>query len=191
MRGQLAGWPRAQAVGPRGRPKPLLVWVTGNRSRGDDALGPMLADALRRGGAARGRPVEILEAMQLQPEDVLRLAGRRAVLLVDAARTPARAGVRLTRLASQAAPMVYSHALSPPAFWALATRWAQSQGARLPPAWMLSVQGLDFSLGEGLSSTGQRHLLRAQRMARAWCAQPPARPGFNPRRAGWSGQTAS
>ena len=68
---------------------PLLVLAVGNPSRGDDALGPRLLDALHAAGADLDGQVELLGDFQLQIEHVLDLRGRRAVLFVDAAR-PAR-----------------------------------------------------------------------------------------------------
>ena len=64
---------------------PLLVIAVGNRSRGDDALGPALLDGLRD-DAAIG--VDLLEEFQLQVEHALDLVGRRGVLFVDASRAP-------------------------------------------------------------------------------------------------------
>lgn len=67
---------------------PLLVLGWGNPSRGDDALGPMLVDALvaYAGRALPAGTVDCLSDYQLQIEHALDLVGRERVLFVDAAR---------------------------------------------------------------------------------------------------------
>ena len=62
---------------------PTLVFGWGNRSRGDDALGPLFVERLL---ATRPAGVEGLEDYQLQVEHALDLVGRRRVLFVDASR---------------------------------------------------------------------------------------------------------
>ena len=64
----------------------------GNRSRGDDALGPLCVERLRDAMAQR-EDIEFLDDYQLMVEHVLDLHGRTRVLLVDAslaARRPSR-----------------------------------------------------------------------------------------------------
>ena len=63
-----------------------MVFGIGNRSRGDDAAGPLLVEGLagwlEREGL--GAQVDCLEEYQLQPEHALDLLGRRLALFVDA-----------------------------------------------------------------------------------------------------------
>ncbi|WP_127998036.1 hydrogenase maturation protease [Piscinibacter defluvii] len=141
---------------------PLLVIAVGNRSRGDDALGPLLLDALRA-GAPDG--VELLEEFQLQVEHALDLVGRRAVLFVDASRAPVPGGAQLAALAPQHGHPPASHALAPAAVLGV---FEQVQGQRPPPAWLLAVQGEAFGLGEGLGDAARQHLARAIELTRAW-----------------------
>ena len=66
---------------PSGPVAPTLVIAVGNPERGDDALGPLLAERL----AALGMPgVEVLTDFQLQIEHTVDLARRAEVILVDA-----------------------------------------------------------------------------------------------------------
>jgi len=88
-----ADLPAPDTNGARAPVAPLLVLAVGNPSRGDDALGPRLLDALHAAGADLDGQVELLGDFQLQIEHVLDLRGRRAVLFVDAAR-PARPDAR-------------------------------------------------------------------------------------------------
>jgi hydrogenase maturation protease len=92
---------------------PVLVLGWGNRSRGDDALGPLCVERL--GAAWPGRAqLELLDDYQLMVEHALDLAGRRHVLFVDAslqAPAPFEAGpVQAARDASHS-----THAMSPQA----------------------------------------------------------------------------
>lgn len=147
---------------------PVLVIAVGNRSRGDDALGPMLLDALRASGAnQRVERVEWVEEFQLQVEHALDLVGRAAVLFVDASRAPVDGGVALTPLMPQTGHPPASHALAPPAVLGV---YEQVQRCPAPPAWLLAVQGEAFGLGDGLSEAARRRLDRALELATAWVA---------------------
>ena len=143
---------------------PLLILAVGNPSRGDDALGPLLIDQLQ--GQA-GDAVELLGDFQLQIEHALDLQGRRAVLFVDAA-WPGHAPqpVRLDRIEPETAPMLLTHALRPQSLLGL----ARQLHGQVPPAWLLSITGVAFSLGEGLSAPALAHLQAAHREALGWIA---------------------
>lgn len=157
---------------------PLLVIAVGNRSRGDDALGPLLLEALRDEPGKVGDEVELLEEFQLQVEHALDLVGRAAVLFVDASRAPVEDGAALVPLAPQHGHPPASHALAPAAVLRV---FAQVQGEAPPPAWLLAIQGEAFGLGEGLSAAAARHLSRAVGLARHWLAD---RTGSSPPAAG-------
>jgi len=152
-----------------GRVSPLLVIAVGNPSRGDDALGPALLEALRDAGVEAGGDVELLTDFQLQIEHALDLQGRRAVLFADAARPGAVAapgGVALSRLVPAAALPALSHALAPAAVLLVAAQ----MGAPVPPAWQLAIEGEAFGLGEAMSAPAQARLAVALVEARAWMA---------------------
>jgi hydrogenase maturation protease len=145
---------------------PLLVVAIGNASRGDDALGPQIAARLRdEGWFAEGGETELLEAYQLQVEDVLALRQRRAVLFIDAARPGAGLGVTLRPLAPAAGPTAFTHALPPQALLALMPRVSASAS---PPAWLLAIEGEAFELGAPLSAAAGARLAQALPLARDW-----------------------
>lgn len=150
----------------------LLVLAVGNPSRGDDALGPALLDALQAQGADAAGDVELLTDFQLQVEHALDLQGRRAVLFVDAARPgavaaeAAEAGIALSALAPALALPALSHALSASAVLHV----ARSLGGPLPPAWQLAIEGAAFGLGEPISIAAQARLAPALALALAWIA---------------------
>ena len=132
-------------------PDPVLVIAVGNPSRGDDALGPRLAERLV---AAALPDVEVLCDFQLQVEHALDLEGRVRVVFVDAgAGTPAPYGLR--RVVADEAWRHTSHSLSPEAV--LAT-WARLRVDPPPPCWVLCVRGERFGLGESLSVAAQGYL---------------------------------
>lgn len=150
------------------RVAPLLVLAIGNPSRGDDALGPALVDALRAAGVDRGGEVELMVDFQLQVEHALDLQGRRAVLFVDAARpgTVGAGGVTLVPLAAAESLPALSHALAPSAV----LRVAVQLGSPPPPAWQLAIEGERFDLGEGLGDAARSRLARALALAQGWIA---------------------
>lgn len=122
----------------------VLVLAWGNRSRGDDALGPVVLDRL----AATDRPgVTLVEDYQLQLEHALDLAAADLVLFVDAGHgTPAPfAFAEVAADDDPASP--FSHALSPAAVLGVCRR----VGATPPAAFVLAVRGEDFGLGTPLS----------------------------------------
>jgi hydrogenase maturation protease len=146
---------------------PLLVVAIGNASRGDDALGPVLAARLRDEGwfDDSGQGAELLEAYQLQVEDALSLLQRRAVLFIDAARAGVERGVTLRPIEPAAAPTAFTHALAPQALLALVPRVSTSPP---PPAWLLAVQGEAFELGAPLSAAAGARLAKAMTLATQW-----------------------
>lgn len=128
---------------------PVLVLAVGNPSRGDDAIGPLLAERLEAAVAtgAVGPQVEVSCDAQLMVEHALDVVGRRAVIFVDAAADgPGRvAWRRVTQARSGLA--VTSHSCSP----AQLLRLVQGTLCEAPPpAWLLSVGGNDFELGAPL-----------------------------------------
>lgn len=145
--------------------KPLLVLAWGNRSRGDDALGPLFLDALRAAlSVAQAARVELLEEHQLQPETALDLLGRERVLLADAdpaAPVPHRFGtVQPHRDAS-----LNSHALSPAALLAVARDLDAGSAA---PVTLLGLHGQRFGLGLPLSDAARAALPASVAWALDW-----------------------
>jgi hydrogenase maturation protease len=133
------------------RRAPVLVLAVGNPSRGDDALGPLLAELLE---AAALPGVEVITEFQLQVENALDLEGRERVIFVDAG--VGTGGPFELREAGPAADFLHtSHALSPEAV--LAT-YVRVRGEAPPPSAILCVRGESFELGKGLSETASKNL---------------------------------
>ena len=144
---------------------PTLVLAWGNPSRGDDALGPLFADAI---DALALPGVECLCDFQLQVEHALDLRGRARVLFVDAARDdalPVHAPFVLSALAAARDASFTSHALSPAA---LLQVYRDTEHAAPPPCWLLGIRGHAWALGAPPSAAALRHLRQALDWARDW-----------------------
>lgn len=153
------------------RMAPLLIIAIGNPSRGDDALGPALLERLDACGVQADGRVELLTDFQLQVEHALDLAGRQAVLFIDAAlpgsaRTAANAaeGVSLTRISADTAAPLTSHALRPQAVLQVCSALKQP----VPPAWLLAIEGESFELGAAMSQAARSRLAQAVAVVHGW-----------------------
>ncbi|MCU0969557.1 MAG: hydrogenase maturation protease [Rubrivivax sp.] len=154
---------------------PLLILAVGNPSRGDDALGPVLVERLLAEGVGRDGGIELLTDFQLQVEHALDLAGRRAVLFVDAAwPCPAAAGGTPQRIVADEAAPLSSHALRPQAVLRVFER---VHGAPAPPAWLLAIEGASFELGAPLSDAATAGLDTALAAVRRWIGERRTDPG--------------
>jgi len=136
-----------------------LIFAWGNPSRGDDALGPALIERLE--AVLPQHPewgdVTLLTDFQLQPEHALDLEGRSRVLFVDASVSCA-APFAFGRLEPLRDFGYTTHAMKPEALLAV---FRQITGGDPPPAWLLTVRGESFELGESLSEPATSHLLAA------------------------------
>ena len=138
----------------------LLIGI-GNRLRGDDGVGPRVADSL----AARGDgDFETLAVHQLTPELAAVVADAAAVVFVDAC--PAENAVALEPLAAagDAPGGAFSHQLSPAQLLAL----SQALYGRCPPAWQLLIPAPQLELCDELSDAAAAAMLQALRLLEAW-----------------------
>jgi hydrogenase maturation protease len=133
---------------------PTLVIAVGNPSRGDDALGPALAERL----ATRALPgVECMTDFQLQVEYALDLIGRDRVVFVDAC-VDGEDAWRLARVSPAHDASFSTHALSPSA---VLDTYVQLTGLPTPDAHVLAIRGYRFDLGTPLSPEATANLERA------------------------------
>ena len=122
----------------------LLVLAWGNPSRGDDALGPLLAERLLAHAQVAGLVdrVEVLTDFQLQVEHALDLVGRERILFVDAALDLAEPfTVRPLRAARGGG--LGSHALAPEVVLQV---YQDLHGHPPPPATLLAIRASAFEL---------------------------------------------
>jgi len=152
---------------------PVAIFGIGNRSRGDDAAGPLLVEGLSRWLEEAGLETqfECFEEYQLQPEHALDLVGRRLALFVDA-----RAGlpepVRLECLVPAGVAFAAStHELSPGETLAV---YRAITGEDPPPAFVLGVRADSFELGDEPGEATRAAMREAQRLLVGLCLAPDA-----------------
>jgi len=144
---------------------PVVVIAVGNSSRGDDAIGPELAERLEREGLPG---VDVVVDYQLQIEHSLELEGRTLAVFVDASvSAPPPCSVSVVRPERDASHS--THSLSPAA---LLETYVRCTGRQPPPARVLAVRGERFELGEPLSPAARVHLEAAWAQLRDLAAGP-------------------
>jgi hydrogenase maturation protease len=151
----------------------VVVFAVGNRSRGDDAVGPWLLDRLAAWLARRTDTddFELIDDFQLQIEHALDLADRRLALFVDAGVGTA-APFDLSEIAADASFTGHTtHALAPASVLGV---YRCVTGAPPPPAFVLCVRGESFELGDPISARAQAHAESAWQTLAALCARPDA-----------------
>ncbi len=149
---------------------PILIFATGNESRGDDALAPLLLRRLREWVATEGlwEQIEFLEDFQLQIEHVTDMAGRRLVLFVDAGMDTPEPYV-FYRAEASSSPALFSHALKPEALLAV---YRQVYQEAPPPFFVLCICGERFDLGASLSLEAENRLEAALGFMRGLLREP-------------------
>ncbi|BCX89650.1 hypothetical protein MIN45_P2023 [Methylomarinovum tepidoasis] len=146
-----------------------LILGYGNPGRGDDGLGPALVERLEFHGVAA-----VLEtAMQLQPEHIFDLAACGRALLVDTG-TGTPAPFTFEPLVPRRDASFTTHALSP---WMLLALYEETLRRPPPPAFLLTIRGERFGLGEALSPAAVAHLGQAETFVHRWLADARAVPG--------------
>ena len=150
---------------------PVAIFAVGNRSRGDDAVGPLLVERLRKWLEAEGRAgeFELFEAYQLQVENALDLEGRRLALFIDACRD-ATGPVAFGAVAAAGALSGHStHALSPGTVLGV---YLRVTGEAAPPAFALGVRATEFDLGTAPSAAAMAAMAAAWAILRELCRCP-------------------
>jgi hydrogenase maturation protease len=132
-----------------------LVIGYGNTLRGDDGVGPRVAEAV----AALGLPgVRTLVCPQLSPEHAEPVARARLVIFVDAA-VDAPREVQRRHLEPADTTQLMAHAADPRTLLAL----ARDVFGRAPEAWLLTIPVETLAFGETLSPAARRGLEAAVR----------------------------
>jgi hydrogenase maturation protease len=132
----------------------ILAW--GNPSRGDDALGPLLAERVRQFLEEHpSSSIEVLEDFQLQVEHSLDLEDRDLVLFMDASASCAPP-FTFTKQGPVRDESYSTHALTPGALLEVFQKLHPAK--RIPEAFLLLVRGQAFELGEPLSGLAGEYL---------------------------------
>jgi hydrogenase maturation protease len=149
----------------------VVIFAVGNRSRGDDAIGPLLLERLASwlGAEARSGGFALIEDYQLQIEHALDLRDKRLALFIDAGcGTPAP--LVFYAIEPARSPVARStHELPPQGVLEV---YRQFELAEPPPSFVLCVRGERFELGEGLSGAAEAHVEAAWRGLTRLCREP-------------------
>jgi len=142
----------------------VLIFGYGNPGRGDDALGPELIEAIE----AKALPdVECQVDMQLQVEHVTDLIGRNRILFIDADMS-CHEPYTFRALQAEKNDSYTSHAMSPAA---LLHAYHHVYGTHANNAYLLSIRGSHFELGDNLSESARINLLLAIEAAQKFCTE--------------------
>jgi hydrogenase maturation protease len=144
----------------------LAVFAWGNISRGDDAIGPMLAKILQDIGA---QGVRVVEDHQLNIEHVTDLCSARLALFIDAS-VSIQDGYRLQRIRPAADGNFSTHAISPQA---LLNVYEMALEQAAPEAWLLHVAARDFELGGDIGDVAVQAVNDAAEFLGKLCAHAP------------------
>jgi hydrogenase maturation protease len=149
----------------------VAILAVGNRSRGDDAVAPLLLERLRDWLDAQGLAgdFDLFEEYQLQVENALDLEGRRLALFIDA-QCDADVPVRFASVA-ESAPLAghSSHALAPGSVLGV---YRQVTGVAPPPAFVLGIAAKQFELGAPVSAAAGHALEEGWELLRSLCRCP-------------------
>lgn len=146
----------------------IVVLACGNPSRGDDGLGPALAERVAALAAASPHAVRVETDFQLAPEHAADVAESDAAIFVDAS-VAAASPFEFTRVTARRDPAFTSHAMSPAAVLAACRdAFGREPGA----AYALAIRGESFELGEGISAVAAARLEAAAAFLAQVLAQP-------------------
>ncbi|MCB0164013.1 MAG: hydrogenase maturation protease [Anaerolineae bacterium] len=142
----------------------LLIIACGNSLRSDDGAGLIFAERLEQACRSLDVAVERLSVHQLLPELAADIAAEavRAVVFVDTRLAEPDDLPALHSLSPQAASPSVGHHLTP----AVLLLYAQALYHHCPPAWQITVPGVNFDHGETLSETAQNALTHVPPLAR-------------------------
>ena len=155
----------------------VVVFAIGNRSRGDDAIGPLLLERMAAWLGAENLKdrFELIDDYQLQIEHALDLQGRRLALFIDAGSdTPGPFRfypIVASAVAVNSGTTSSTHDLPPQGVLDV---YRQFEGAEPPPSFVLCVRGEQFELGQGLSGEAQANAEAAWRQLKLLCLRPDA-----------------
>lgn len=132
-----------------------LIIGYGSDLRGDDVAGRRVAEAAGEWGLPGVRAISI---HQLNPELAEEMAAAERVIFVDARAGAAADDAAEVRQIGPAEPTSsLGHTADPRSLLAL----AQAVFGRCPAAWLVTIPGVEFELGENVSATAARGIAQA------------------------------
>ena len=142
-------------------PSGILIIGYGNTLRGDDGVGPRVAEAVEK---LRLSNVRTLICQQLSPEHADPISRAQSVIFVDAA-MDAPMEVQLRPLEPGETSQLMAHAADPRTMLAL----ARDVFGHAPAAWWLTIPAVKMEFGEELSPEAQRGCSEALEMIQSLC----------------------
>ena len=139
----------------------FLVIGYGNTLRGDDGVGPRVAEAV---GHLRLPGVRTLICPLLTPELADPISRAEKVIFVDAA-VDAPKAVQWRKLEPNESSQLMAHAADPRTMLAL----ARDVFGRVPEAWWLTIPAEDLGFHEDFSPAAQRGFAEAMEKIQAFC----------------------
>lgn len=137
-----------------------VVLGYGNSLRSDDGVGPAVACSVGSWGLSG---VVALALHSLTPELAVLLSQAEDIIFVDADVAADADAVRLVELAP-GNPSSLGHLSEPASLLTL----TQTLADRRPRAWLLTIPGQNFEMGEGFSPRAQQGMDEALRIVREW-----------------------
>ena len=141
----------------------LLIIGYGNTLRGDDGVGPKVAEAVE---ALKLPGVHTFTCQQLSPEHAEMISRTERVVFVDAA-VDAPNEVQLRELVPGETTQLMAHAADPRTMLAL----ARDVFGHAPKAWWLTIPALNLEFSELLSPTARQGLEGAVEKVRSLAAE--------------------
>ena len=140
----------------------ILVIGYGNTLRGDDGVGPRVAEAVAQ---LRLPGVRTLTCPLLTPELADQISRAKKVIFVDAAVDPPKE-VQWRKLEPGETSQLMGHAADPRAMLAL----ARDVFGHAPEAWCLTIPAVDLSFSEIFSPEVQLGFVQAIKKIEAFCS---------------------
>jgi hydrogenase maturation protease len=144
----------------------LLVIGYGNTLRGDDGVGPRVAEAI---GELHLPGVQTLICPLLTPELAEPIARAEKVIFVDAA-VDAPKEIQWRKLVPSESSQLMAHAADPRTMLAL----SRDVYGRVPEAWWLTIPAMDLGFREDFSPEVQRGFDEAVGKIQAFCRKSAA-----------------
>lgn len=141
-----------------------LVIGLGNTLRGDDGAGPAAAEMLRSFGDAG---VRVRVVHQLTPELIDEMKDSQRVLFIDASVSAGDARIEWRRLEPRQSCRALGHHQPPENLLAL----LQDLEGHVPEAWVLTLPGMSFHHGEGLTPMARESVSTSMASIREWLAE--------------------
>jgi hydrogenase maturation protease len=131
--------------------KSIPIWIIGygNPHRGDDGVGAYVVAELNK--SLGGKPgIRTLVVHQLGPELIFDLWDAKLIVFVDATVDELKEGLKWTLVEPELKNLPYlSHHFNPGLLCGL----LHSLYSACPEAWLVSIEGRNFDIGEGLTKT--------------------------------------